>query len=371
MAYNKRVALLTSLFLPEDDRMMFSGADRYFVNLYKLLEQLGYQPRIWQAGTKQLEYDGMKMQGLPFPEVEFGGMPDLNKKFYDETVDFDQAIYFAPFLAFPRVKPRSIVVSHGIAWDYPGHPWNSVSGPLHQEWLRRIFYAVTAPDLFVSVDTNTLNWIRAIWPGYEHKQVYIPNFVDTEVFTPQLNSGEKIVVLYPRRLTWIRGVDDVKAIVNRLTDRYNFVEFHFVGRAGNDAEEEKMRHWAEENERCKYYWVPMERMAEIYQKADIVLIPTRAAEGTSLSCLEAMACGKVVISGLVGGLSDLIIDNYNGLLVNVTPETLEAAIDDLIKNPEKRQRLGAKALETAAAFSLQQWKCRWAKALKESWGEID
>jgi glycosyltransferase involved in cell wall biosynthesis len=300
--------------------------------------------------------------------MELGGMPELNLKFYDAAVDYDQAIYFAPFLAFPRVKPRSVVVSHGIAWDYPGHPWNSISGPLHQDWLRRIFYAVSAPDLLVSVDTNTLNWIRSIWPGYEHKQAYIPNFVDTDLFMPQPNSGEKIVVLYPRRLTWIRGVDDVKAVAERVTERYNFVEFHFVGRAGQDAEEEQMRIWAEQHPRCKYYWVPMEEMPEVYRQADIVLIPTRAAEGTSLSCLEAMACGKTVINGLVGGLSDLIINDYNGLLVNVAPETLEAALDDLIKNPGKRQRLGAKARETVAAFSLHQWKKRWAKALEETWG---
>jgi glycosyltransferase involved in cell wall biosynthesis len=81
-----------------------------------------------------------------------------------------------------------------------------------------------------------------------------------------------------------------------------------------------------------------------------------------------MACGKTVINGLVGGLSDLIINDYNGLLVNVAPETLEAALDDLIKNPGKRQRLGAKARETVAAFSLHQWKKRWAKALEETWG---
>jgi glycosyltransferase involved in cell wall biosynthesis len=275
MKYNNRVALLTSLFLPDDNRMIYSGADRYFVNLYQLLEELGYQPQIWQAGTKKLVYNGLKIQGLPYPNMELGGMPELNLKFYDAAVDYDQAIYFAPFLAFPRVKPRSVVVSHGIAWDYPGHPWNSISGPLHQDWLRRIFYAVSAPDLLVSVDTNTLNWIRSIWPGYEHKQAYIPNFVDTDLFTPQPNSGAKIVVLYPRRLTWIRGVDDVKAVAERVTERYNFVEFHFVGRAGQDAEEEQMRIWAEQHPRCKYYWVPMEEMPEVYRQADIVLIPTR------------------------------------------------------------------------------------------------
>ena len=56
-------------------------------------------------------------------------------------------------------------------------------------------------------------------------------------------------------------------------------------------------------------------MPQVYRYADIVLIPTKAAEGTSLSCLEAMASGRAVIAGCVGGLSDLIVDGYNGLLL--------------------------------------------------------
>ena len=369
MRFNRRVALLTSIFLPENNRMTFSGADRYFVNLYKLLEELGYEPCVWQVGTKKLEFEGMRIEGIPCENQELGGLPELNLQFFERTCDYDQTIYFAPFLAFPRVKPRSVVISHGIAWDYPSHPWSTITGPLYQEWLRRFYYAFTAPDLFVSVDTNTLNWIRATWPGYESKQVYIPNFVDPSLFFPRDEaSREKVIILYPRRLTWIRGLDDVKAAARKLTERYDFVEFHFVGRAGNDAAEAEMRKWTEENPHCRYYWVPMAEMPEIYRQADIVLIPTRAGEGTSLSCIEAMASGKAVVSSWVGGLSNLIIDQYNGLLIDINPENLEKAIDDLIRNPEKRRRLGEKALETATVFSIELWKKRWTKALGVIWG---
>jgi glycosyltransferase involved in cell wall biosynthesis len=368
---DKRVAILTSILVTEDDRIMFSGADRYLVHLYGFLEESGYEPCVWQVGSGDRLLNGMKIQGLSKGGTEFGGLPDLNIQFFEHTVSYGKAIYFALPLAFPRVKPKSIVISHGIGWDYPAHPWSPLSGPLKDEWLRRLRYAVTASDLVVSVDTNTLNWLRATWPGYEHKQVYIPNFVDGNEFFPGENRGhrESLVIFYPRRLTWIRGLDDVKVVAEKLTRRYDFLEFHIVGRGGTDDSEAEMHRWAEENPRCLYYWVSMENMAELYRKADIVLIPTRGAEGTSLACLEAMACGKPVICGHVGGLTDLVIDGYNGVLINVSPETLEAAIEYLVLNPEIRQTLGRRALETSVAFSLERWKERWRAALRGVWGD--
>ncbi len=67
----------------------------------------------------------------------------------------------------------------------------------------------------------------------------------------------------------------MKVVAEKLTRRYDFLEFHIVGRGGTDDSEAEMHRWAEENPRCLYYWVSMENMAELYRKADIVLIPTR------------------------------------------------------------------------------------------------
>jgi len=369
MKQDRRVAILDTIFIVDgNDRVTFGGAERYLVQLYKLLEELGYEPRVWQPGEMTHEVNGMRIEGLPWGEVEYSGLPEFNREFFTRTAGYDKAIYMAPFLAFPYVRPRSVGISHGVYWDYPTHPWATTVGPLKQEWYRRLHSAFTALDLVVSVDTNTLNWLRATWPGHENRQAYIPNFVDTGVFFPSGHAREKVRVLYPRRLDLNRGIDDVKVAARILTRRHESVEFHFVGRAADDATELKMQEWAAANPRCCYYWVTMQEMPEVYRQADIVLIPTRASEGTSLSCLEAMASGKAVVCGRVGGLTDLVIDGHNGRLIDVTPETLVAAIEDLILHPEERRRLGKRARETAEFFSLACWQERWAWALAAVWG---
>lgn len=370
MSGNRRVAMLDAIFvLDQDERMSFSGANRYVATLFRLLAELGYQPRLWQAGGRAHEYEGIEIGGLPWGEVEYGAQPELNLHFYERTAGYDRIIYLAPMLAFPRLRAGSVVVAHGVFWDYPTQPWATLSGPYKEEWLRRLHYAVTAPDLLVSVDTNFLNWLRATWPGHEHRQVFIPNFVDTVLYHPAERSGERVVVLYPRRLDPGRGVDEAKTAAEVLTGRFPEVEFHFVGRGVNDDVEESMRRWAAARPRCLYYWAPMREMPAVYRQADIVVIPTRSCEGTSLSCLEALASGKAVICGRVGGLTDLVLDGYNGVLLDATPESLIESIADLVRHPEKRRRLGEKARETALAFSLENWKQRWKNALRAVWGD--
>ena len=104
-------------------------------------------------------------------------------------------------------------------------------------------------------------------------------------------------------------------------------------------------------------------MPLLYRQADICCIPTIGSEGTSLSCLEALASGCAVVATTVGGLPELIQSGVNGLLVDPQPEKLAAAINRLIEEPALRSRLQEGATRTAASFSLEIWRERWTELL--------
>jgi glycosyltransferase involved in cell wall biosynthesis len=81
--------------------------------------------------------------------------------------------------------------------------------------------------------------------------------------------------------------------------------------------------------------VPHARIDAYYKAADIVLMPSINSndieEATSLSMLEGLACGKVVIASAIGGLKEVIVDHENGLLVrDKDPEALANAIRSVI-----------------------------------------
>ena len=88
--------------------------------------------------------------------------------------------------------------------------------------------------------------------------------------------------------------------------------------------------------------------------ADIVLVPSHA-EPLGNATLEAMAHGRPVIGGDVGGIPEMIIHNETGLLVPPkTPAALADALSQLLGNAAIRERMGIAARhECEARFSIE------------------
>ncbi|MCK8817061.1 glycosyltransferase family 4 protein [Natroniella sulfidigena] len=367
-----KVGILTSNFYdPSGERLIYGGAERYGYQLTKLLLDLDYEVEWWQVGSgwEQELMDGVMVKSIPVTKSPYETMPDLNYAFLERAADIDYAIYFITFLAYPQVKEKSISLSHGIYWDYPTFD-NLINGQQgREEWLRRLKIALTGPEKIVSVDTAFIQWVKATWTGLDHKFNYIPNFVDLEKFNPQnrreVLKEKPIRIIYPRRLTTVRGINETIRVAEVMTSENKDLEFHIVGRGHKDGTEKELMKWASKHERIYYYWQSPERMAQLYKQMDIALIPTKAAEGTSLSCLEAMASGCVVISSHVGGLSDLIFNEYNGLLVKPTAKNLIEAISSLLADPKQARLLSQRGIEVAKTFSMKQWRKNWEAILKE------
>lgn len=346
------------------------GAERYQVELCRLLRKLGHEVHVWQiGGAWTREFDGVPIHGIPTRQREmYAFFPELNSLFFEAAMGFDYTIYFVMSLAYPVTKEKSIGVSHGVFWDWPGcEPFTTGDPAQRQEWVYRQHVALRNLQRIVSVDTNTINFFQTIFPGCGWKFRYIPNFVDTGTYCPPsepLDDGV-VRVLYPRRLAPVRGLNEAVKVAEHLTARYPQVEFHFCGRGHTDSHEQTMVQWAGQHERCYYYWRPMHLMPQVYQMADIVLIPSRSTEGTSLAALEAMACGKPVIAGLAGGLTDLVIHGYNGYLVQVDVPNLEAAVEELLLDPDKRRKMGQRGREIALTFRQELWEERWARVIAE------
>jgi len=89
--------------------------------------------------------------------------------------------------------------------------------------------------------------------------------------------------------------------------------------------------------------IPQEELELIYAMADIFVLPS-LSEGLPLTLLEAMAYKKCVIATNIPGNSDLIINNFNGILYNPRdPLYLSKIINYLLENPTVREKLSKNA----------------------------
>ena len=362
-------ALLTTYFYRYGDPkkgIVYSGGDRYQVELARLFRDEGWSVTVFQIGNDwwEVEHDGITVRGIPRTEFDFETNPTLNRVFNELALSADLRVYFAPHTCFPQVVSPCIAVCHGIWWDYPGHSLANGPENIRREYFRRIRYNLTAADAVVCVDTNTINWVRATWPGDEKRMVYIPNFVDTEVFRPreEPKDWERPRVLYPRRLTTLRGSNEFLWAVREMPD----VDFVMVGYGDEEPDEEKMANICKEYKNLEWFKRPFDEMPEVYRSVDAAVIPTRAAEGTSLSCLEAMASALPVVATPVGGLPNLVIDGYNGLLVDLNRERLHNVLRALLSRPDYMAEMGRRGREMArVAFDIRIWRAKWLQIVCE------
>ncbi|HHW39452.1 MAG TPA: glycosyltransferase family 4 protein, partial [Bacillales bacterium] len=96
--------------------------------------------------------------------------------------------------------------------------------------------------------------------------------------------------------------------------------------------------------------LPNHLVRKYIQASDFVLVPSIPIEGeeeaTSLSAIEGMAAGKVVVASSSGGLKELIKHNDTGILVPPSDSNAIAqAIIRLSKDKEQREKIGLNARE--------------------------
>ncbi|MDD5680768.1 MAG: glycosyltransferase [Candidatus Omnitrophica bacterium] len=94
---------------------------------------------------------------------------------------------------------------------------------------------------------------------------------------------------------------------------------------------------------------------EILSKLDVLVLPTRTPEAFGRVIIEAQAVGVPVVATGVGGITDIIRDGENGLLVfPEDPHSIADAVTRLLKDPELGRSLARKARrEVEEKYSLQ------------------
>ena len=361
---SRRVAILTNQLLDwNDGRPRFGGGERYALELARLLKELSFDVTFYQPSFQapgEGEYYGFKVVLLRTADSIGEFHHGLCSEFTELTKDFDHVYYHLPEYASGKVREDGLMTCHGIWFDHNNYPGSIFRTP---EWFQQLYSAFSSPRCVVSVDTNSMGVIRSLWPELASKMRFIPNFYDATAYYPrtELRNKKRLTILFPRRSQINRGSRIFGEIVSLIP---HDVEIIWLGE-GDPVDTQIVKDVCKADKRATFAVADFDQMPQWYQKADIAVIPTIACEGTSLSCLEALAAGCAVVSTNVGGLPDLVYDGMNGLLVDPDARSIAAAINRLIVDSQLRERLQRSASETAHHFELKSWRERWVGVLNE------
>jgi glycosyltransferase involved in cell wall biosynthesis len=181
---------------------------------------------------------------------------------------------------------------------------------------------------------------------------YVPNGVNGNFFLPrQFADASANRLLYVG--TWLdrKGVRYLADAFAALTARSPEVQLTIAGCIF--PEEQVKAYFSTEirNRISVFPFLARDAMPALYAAHAIFVFPS-LVEGMPLTLLEAMAGAMPVVTTNTCGMSDLIDNETNGLLVPAADvAALANAIDRLRNSPELRRTLGVRAQESARRYT--------------------
>lgn len=197
------------------------------------------------------------------------------------------------------------------------------------------------------------------------KTVHIPNSIEIQNYPKEAKTYETPKLLWVRSFSKIYNPQMAVKVLKSLKKDYPNAKLCMVGPDG-DGTLDKVKALAEElklevkftGKLEKSQWIDLSKNYNIF-------INTTNFDNSPVSVIEAMALGFPIVSTNVGGMSYLIENEVDGLLVSADKvDEMCAAIHSLIQNSNKREWLLKNAREKVIKFDWAQVKLLWLNALK-------
>ncbi|WP_435177284.1 glycosyltransferase family 4 protein [Halorussus sp. AFM4] len=223
--------------------------------------------------------------------------------------------------------------------------------------LQRVGVAARAREflsrsyLTVANSRNTARELEETF-GYEADGIVTPG-VDTTAFAPGREPAfetDRPAVLFVGRMVENKGVYDLLAAVARSDED---LSLHLVGRGQTDRVRRRAQRLGIGDSVTLHGVVDHADLPGYYAACDFLCNPSRY-ESFGMVNLEAMACGRPVVSTDVNGSTEYFTHGETGLRVPPRdPERLAAALDELAASPERRREFGRASRERATEYSWE------------------
>lgn len=344
------------------EEVRIGGIETYICNLCRVLISTDICPVIYQFANKDFtkEHDGIKVVGVTVTSKNYKKNSRILTKKIQEIFNYesDIIIFASEEYVVPFKSENVVTVQHGISWDIPNdnNVWlnyvkNSIRALIEYRRLEKCSHVIC-------VDYNFLNWYRAVFKKYDYQKFYaIPNFCDTSYTAPDKAPNDCVKIVFARRFVKHRGAILFADVAKKIAQKYPDTQICFAGEGPCDRE---MKAILADCANVTFTSFTADESVAFHSDFDIAVVPTVGSEGTSLSLLEAMAAGCAVVSTNVGGITNILIDGYNGSIVNATEEDVYLAVEKLIQDKKMRCFYAEKGKETARnAFSKKIWESKW------------
>jgi glycosyltransferase involved in cell wall biosynthesis len=238
-------------------------------------------------------------------------------------------------MAAKRANYKVILTVHGdITREF--HALGMLNAGAYQWFLNYEMAAYQNADWIVCVDTRLKNHVIQLHQESYKKITVIHNFIDVMEFRKNVEKererkkllkeklgfpDDAFVVLLTRRFVPKNGVIYALKALDELINKRRHTKY-FLILAGKGEEGGLLKHFVKSNHLENYVYfcgpIPNQEIPIYYAIADVNVVPSvnigGYIEATSISAIEGLSSGIPTVASGIGGLKEMIIDNWNGLL---------------------------------------------------------
>lgn len=374
---DKLVIYNSGIYNFEKQEMHKGGVLTYIKDLAKLGKEIGvpvfmYQYENDSPKERSYDWDGIIIRDVYINDRGHKLIQHAFEEVYRRENCNGAVFVIATDQMDVKIKFFNVIqIQHGIAFDIPAD-WIpsslltaiiSKTGNKLLRCIKNVRRLDNVPHT-VCVDYNYYNWYRTI--GTEttnHRMVVIPNYTSNKLSLEDFNKknearGKVKKIVFARRMVEHRGSLMFARVAKRILEERSEVDFTFSGDGPCLSQMQDMLNGFENVHFTEY---KSEDSVSFHMQYDICVVPTIYSEGTSLSLLEGMAAGCIPICTHVGGLTNIILDGYNGFLCHPDEESMYSTMIRALETDDISLRLIAqRAYDIATTtFSINRWKKQW------------
>ena len=354
------------------------GAEQLIVNILPQINKLGIDTEVLILFDKddlapELEKYDIKVHklNLSYKWNIFEATVKLIKFFRNKKYDIIHAhLFFSVFymgISSLLLNVKTVVSFHNLAYNmYPANTmWRKIRKKIESLIVNKCFDIKIAVSNTVKKHFQKHLGIQKIDVIFNAVSVEkIQKITKTKNYLPHKNNFKQIFVT-PGRFVKEKGHKELLEAIEIINKKNAEFGFYFIGDGPTKPELVKNIKSKKLNNVIILDALKHEELICAIKEADIVIIPS-ISEGFSLLVAECLILKKPIIATKTGAIPDMIINNKNGILVEVgNVVELYTQINLLSNNKELQNKFIRNSDKNIQLFDIQTIVNKWKKLYEE------